>query len=107
MSITSRTAPTIRNPSINNYSIIFIVNLKVDRLQFIGAPMDEFAAEDWWQRRDGQVTYLSEWLKLGFYFLRYGSGLYWIGGMILLLGVLLVWRRRMRRAGTAGSWAWG
>lgn len=45
-----------------------------ERVQYFGAPNAKFAVDDWWLTREGFLTYLTEYLKLGVYELRYALG---------------------------------
>lgn len=67
-----------------------------DRLHFVAAPTDGFDQSNWWRVEDGWVTYVTEFLKFGFYLFRYGNRL-WIGGIGLLALatiIFLLYRRQ-------------
>ena len=69
---------------------------RFQQLRFVSAPRDECDAENWWHSRSGISLYVSEYLKLVYYFFLYGSG--WIWTSVLLFGVVgLVAIRRVRR----------
>lgn len=40
---------------------------RMNQVSLIGVPSDTFDAENWWQREEGVVTYLNEYLKWAFY----------------------------------------
>lgn len=67
-----------------------------DRLQFIAAPTDYFNADNWWRVEEGIASYPKEFFKLPFYYIRYGPGLFWIGGIGIV--VVVAWAAlRIRR----------
>jgi uncharacterized SAM-binding protein YcdF (DUF218 family) len=70
---------------------------EAQRLTLISTPTEEFQPDAWWQDEKGFSIILGEYLKLGFYGLRYG----WLG-YELAAGVVLWlawrWHRRRRRA---------
>jgi len=72
---------------------------QIDRLHFVAAPTDGFDQTNWWRVEDGWVTYGTEFLKFGFYALRYGNRL-WIGGvgLLALAAVVFLHRRRQQSA---------
>lgn len=66
-------------------------------IMVVSAPPDGFNLSTWWQREDGLLFVLSEYLKLFFYTFRYG----WLGyEIVLILAALFVlqtwfrWRRK-------------
>lgn len=69
---------------------------KVSRVHFVSAPVDYFTPDNWWRIANGFATYTSEYMKLLFYFFRYGNGTYWAGGCALALAGWILWRRRKR-----------
>jgi uncharacterized SAM-binding protein YcdF (DUF218 family) len=72
------------------------------RVRIVAAPVDGFDESNWWRVEDGFVTYATEYLKLVFYWLRYGVAAK-AGCMIAVVGavVLGIGRRfaARRRAG--------
>ncbi len=72
------------------------------RIKFVSAPTDGYGPEDWWEKKRGTSVYVSEYLKLAFYFVRYGAGLYWLAACTLLLIMARIAMRRVNRA-RAGS----
>jgi uncharacterized SAM-binding protein YcdF (DUF218 family) len=62
------------------------------RIAAISAPMDDLQADNWWRSEEGFAIILGEYLKLGFYGLRYGNLGYGAAVLVLLL-VVLVYRR--------------
>jgi uncharacterized SAM-binding protein YcdF (DUF218 family) len=66
------------------------------RVQVVTCPTDHVPA-DWFRTADGLSLYGSEFLKLAFYHLRYGSGLYHLAALVLVaLAVRFAFRRRRR-----------
>jgi uncharacterized SAM-binding protein YcdF (DUF218 family) len=45
---------------------------RASSLRFIAAPAHGFDATNWWHKEDGFVTYLNEYVKLGYYCVRGG-----------------------------------
>ena len=43
----------------------------VSRVSFVGVPRDDVDEETWWQTPDGCATYLMEYCKMPYYWLRY------------------------------------
>lgn len=52
---------------------------------FIAGPVEGVTADNWWKTRKGLKAYTSEYLKLGYYWCRFGWGLAWIGALVLLV----------------------
>jgi len=74
-------------------------------LYFVTGPVEGIRADNWWQTRKGAKAYISEYLKLTYYWCRYGSGLVWIVGSVLLVA-LFRFRRLLpvpRRITTGGK----
>jgi len=74
------------------------------RLRFVSAPHDDFDASNWWRSRCGFTVCTTECLRLAFYVLRHGNGVWWCAaavGSIIALGIgrYLLQRRRLRRGG--------
>ena len=53
------------------------------RIQFVSAPNPSYRTNRWWRTPQGLDTVCSEYLKLLFYWCKYGTGLYWVGGGVL------------------------
>jgi uncharacterized SAM-binding protein YcdF (DUF218 family) len=51
------------------------------QLTFVSAPTDDFPAERWWCSYEAFGTVMSEYLKLGFYWIRYGQLGYWLAAL--------------------------
>jgi uncharacterized SAM-binding protein YcdF (DUF218 family) len=68
-----------------------------DRLHAFAAPVEEINAANWWQTENGPTTYLSEYLRLAFYHVRYGNAGYAAAGIALAFGTAFVARRYLRR----------
>src|SRR6185369_9613819 len=69
---------------------------QVDQLHFVSAPTDCYSAANWWRHKRGLAVYGGEFLKLTFYWFRYGWGWIWLaggGGVIALVR----WGGRVRR----------
>lgn len=68
------------------------------RLVYVSTPSPALHADAWWSTASGFTMVSSEYLKLAFYWLRYGSGLWWIViGGALAAGALVVCRVRNAR----------
>jgi uncharacterized SAM-binding protein YcdF (DUF218 family) len=69
----------------------------VEQIRIIAAPLDGVRADNWWRTELGMMEYPAEYLKLGYYQLRYGWGVVWVGGMAVLVALAWWgWRRRGR-----------
>lgn len=68
-------------------------------LRFVTVPVEGIDSARWWRTEDGAVLYASEYLKLVFYFFRYGSGWAWLagGGAAAIAGMVIARRRWARR----------
>lgn len=60
----------------------------------VGVPTDYVGPDNWWKSREGNRTYLTEFVKLGYYELRYGWGVLWLS---LAAGGAAVWGYVRRR----------
>ncbi len=71
-----------------------------DRFDFVAAPADEFNSEDWWKTQAGTFLITAEFLKLGLYWLQYGTGLYWCCAGLLFLAITAgaTWRLFRKKA---------
>jgi uncharacterized SAM-binding protein YcdF (DUF218 family) len=67
-----------------------------DGIRVVSAPNPGFDTSDWWQRREGLRLILTEYVKLAFYYVRYGDRLTHLA-WALLLAALIVWRVRTGR----------
>ncbi len=65
---------------------------QADRVSFVAAPLEGYDGLSWWQNRFVATTIAGEYLKLLYYWIRYGLGAFWIGGIASVL--ILVWLRR-------------
>jgi uncharacterized SAM-binding protein YcdF (DUF218 family) len=70
-----------------------------NRIRVVSAPNPGFETDDWWQRPEGLRLILTEYLKLAFYYVRYGSPLTLLACTLVLagLGTWRVWSRRNLR----------
>lgn len=68
---------------------------RAEDVYFVAAPVDGVTDKNWWQTRDGLKAYTSEYLKLAYYWCRYGRGLMWITSFCLLI-LLIAFRRTIR-----------
>jgi len=67
------------------------------RVAYVTVPLDMCDGTNWWKSEEGVATYVVEYGKLAFYGLRYGHGLWWCLGAVLLLGgLVLIGRLRFR-----------
>jgi hypothetical protein len=48
-----------------------VLGERAAQVHFVGVPLDGFDETNWWHFESGFSTYLSEYAKLAFYFLRY------------------------------------
>ncbi|HIP96469.1 MAG TPA: YdcF family protein [Anaerolineae bacterium] len=62
----------------------------------VSAPTDLFPMGRWWQSAEGFRLITSEYLKLTYYWFRYGRGLWWCGGGVLVVTAVWIHRRRRR-----------
>ncbi|MCS7237232.1 MAG: YdcF family protein [Thermoguttaceae bacterium] len=70
------------------------------RVTFVAAPLEWYDGIPWWTRREVAATVASEYLKLGFYWVRYGYGSMWIAffvGIVFGGFVVLRFARRSSR----------
>jgi len=83
--------------------MLFRYSLKREELQkinFVSAPTDDFRLEAWWKTEEGFARITEEYVKLVVYWMRYGTGGYWMvtaGGVSVLLAIIL-WRHRQANA---------
>ena len=64
------------------------------RLRYVSAPEDDFSADDWWLYPKGFEMVGMEHIKIVGYWVMYGRGLWWFGGMAFCLVGWSVYRRR-------------
>ena len=61
--------------------------------RFVSAPVDYVDPDSWWKSEQGFVWFIQEYIKLAYYWLRYGSGLVWCATLAVLLVIAwCVWR---------------
>jgi len=65
------------------------------RLHFVSAPYPNYEADRWWCTAENLDTVCSEYLKLLFYWCKYGNGLYWLGAAFFGV-VVLTWFARIK-----------
>lgn len=80
------------------WSVRHVLGPNADRVGFVGATTDDYALSNWWQSADGFYMVISEYLKLLFYMFRYGQGLFWLTGVVVVLVGATVLRRLVLRA---------
>jgi uncharacterized SAM-binding protein YcdF (DUF218 family) len=68
-----------------------------EQLHAFSAPVDYYNAANWWRTPAGPTTCLSEYLRLGFYYVRYGTAAYWIAGIGAALLVAIFASRYLLR----------
>ncbi len=73
-----------------------VLDRDAERVRFVSVPTDYFDADCWWRVEEGFATYMKEYLKLPFYWVRYGWGGVWIGGAAVL-ALWFGWRRNRKR----------
>jgi uncharacterized SAM-binding protein YcdF (DUF218 family) len=74
------------------WTIQSALGVDADRVHFVSAPNPDFHTDRWWSSSVGFRIVTSEYLKLLYYWLRLGHGIYWLTGAMFILG-LAVWRR--------------
>lgn len=76
-----------------------VLGPRAEQVSFVSAPTDRFSAESWWQVQEGFTATTSEYLKLTYYALRYGSLGYWAAGGVVVaaMAVVAVAVRRRKR----------
>lgn len=73
------------------------------RLVYVSTPSPALHGNAWWSTASGFTMVSSEYLKLAFYWLRYGSGPRWLMlGVAIAAGALAAWRLRRRRRHAPG-----
>jgi uncharacterized SAM-binding protein YcdF (DUF218 family) len=75
---------------------------RASQTSIISAAMDECRTDSWWQNETGFSFVVSEYLKLGFYAVRYGAAGY-VGAAVGVVLVLAWWAYRRRRRFSAPS----
>jgi uncharacterized SAM-binding protein YcdF (DUF218 family) len=71
-----------------------VLGVTAEQVTFVSAPWDDFPKECWWCDPSGVSAVLGEYLKLAFYVFYYGSGLYWLASLVLVVVVLRAMARR-------------
>lgn len=75
---------------------------RASQVSYVAAPIDEFDETKWWRSEQGLSSVMSEYAKLAFYVLKYGSARQRILLTVPLLGILAVvtgWIVRRRALG--------
>jgi len=72
---------------------------RIDRVSFVSAPTDDYRLDNWWKTQEGFQDISTEYVKLVYYWLRDGSGAYWMAAAIGILA-LVFWRRRRKTIGS-------
>ncbi len=80
-----------------------VLGQRAEQLRFFSVPTDNFTAECWWQVEEGFSTYPKEYLKLVFYWFRYGWAAYWLAAGIAALIGFRIWRRRAAKQAPSGE----
>jgi uncharacterized SAM-binding protein YcdF (DUF218 family) len=80
-----------------------VLGRTAERVSFVSAPWDDFPRERWWRDPSGASAVLGEYLKLAFYVCYYGSGLYWLASLVLVVVVLTVLARRRKACAVPAS----
>ncbi len=65
------------------------------RVKLVAAPLEWYDGYRWYHSREVATTVASEYLKLAFYWIRYGSGLIWISGIVFAT-LLAFWLRTVK-----------
>ena len=78
-----------------------LLGSRAGRITLVSVRPDDFQIERWWQDEKGFSVILGEYLKLGFYGLRYGWLGYELAAGVLLWLVWLAWRAHRRRLAPA------
>jgi uncharacterized SAM-binding protein YcdF (DUF218 family) len=74
-----------------------LLGQEANRAFFVAAPLERYDDIPWWTRREVASTVVGEYLKLGFYWVRYGSGGWWfLGAGVVILAAVGYWRLRSR-----------
>jgi uncharacterized SAM-binding protein YcdF (DUF218 family) len=77
-----------------------VLDEQADQVVFVSVPPDGFDDGNWWRYEEGVYAYVREYLKLGFYWLRYGGFGVWVLvalAAVLFLAAAVVLRRRRRK----------
>jgi uncharacterized SAM-binding protein YcdF (DUF218 family) len=70
-----------------------VLGPQAEQLHFFSAEYPAFSSNQWWQQREGLRLILTEYLKLAFYYVRYGG--WWVWGAIALLPTIVACRLGM------------
>jgi len=77
-----------------------VLGERAGRVFFVSAPSEDTLPDNWWRSETGVTIILGEYLRLGFYWWKYGTLRYWVLG-ICSLSVILPgyrWYRKSRPA---------
>lgn len=85
------------------WSVIRLLGKDANRVIFISAPSDRYDLARWWQSDAGFFMVTSEYLKLAFYSVRYGSGGCILAAAALLLLGGILWKRLCRATTVASA----
>lgn len=80
-----------------NWAFRHVVPEAAERLHSFSAPVGGIRADHWWRTEAGPTTYVSEYLRLGFYYVRYGAAGYVVASIVLALVAWKLARRYLRR----------
>jgi uncharacterized SAM-binding protein YcdF (DUF218 family) len=75
-----------------------VLGSSADRVGYVSVPTDYYDADCWWKVEEGFTTYMKEFSKTIFYYLRYGWGGVWIALFVSAAAIGWAVRRRRRRA---------
>lgn len=78
-----------------------VLGSTADRVRYVSVPTDYYDADCWWKSEEGFATYSKEFLKIGFYELRYGWTGIWLGAIALLAVAYWLIRRLRPQRGMA------
>ena len=67
------------------------------RIHLFSSPTEIFDANNWWQTEAGPITYISEYLRLVFYYVRYGAAGYIAAAIVVAYVTGRLTRRYLRR----------
>lgn len=75
-----------------------VLGSSADRVRYVSVPTDYYDADCWWKVEEGFTTYMKEFSKTVFYYLRYGWGGAWIALFVTIAAIGWTMRRQRRRA---------
>jgi uncharacterized SAM-binding protein YcdF (DUF218 family) len=79
------------------WTIQHVLGKRAERIRYVSVPTDYFDAGCWWKNEEGFTTYSKEFLKTGFYSLRYGWAGVWAIAIVLGAAAWRIVRRYRRR----------